>query len=135
MNALRITVVTLLTIACVPAMASAQSSSADSLIRRIEFLELQMVSFERRLMELEALSTSEQSPAQAVQTTSKWKNLQNWRQLREGMTFGDVRAVLGEPEQVDGGSLTIWRWGGARVIFISGRVTSWSEPTTTSSGY
>jgi len=39
-----------------------------------------------------------------------------------------VRALLGEPERVDAGGVTFWRWANAYVSFIDGKVYGWSEP-------
>jgi hypothetical protein len=40
----------------------------------------------------------------------------------------EVRALLGEPVRVDGGSFTHWWWPGANVTFYEGKLDSWSEP-------
>jgi hypothetical protein len=44
------------------------------------------------------------------------------------MTTDEVRELLGEPERVDGGPRTIWYWADADVVFVSGKLLSWSEP-------
>ena len=44
------------------------------------------------------------------------------------MTTAEVRALLGEPERVDGGYVTNWHWTDANVVFIDGEPKSWSEP-------
>jgi hypothetical protein len=47
----------------------------------------------------------------------------------------EVRALLGEPEHVEGGRIARWFWGnfapagaGPNVTFQDGKVYSWSEP-------
>lgn len=52
----------------------------------------------------------------------------NWRQLRTGMSMDEVRALLGEPEHVEGGTMTYWRWTNAEVQFYRGKLDGWSEP-------
>ena len=65
-------------------------------------------------------------------TSAKWRDVQNWRRLRRGMTMDEVRALLGEPERVQalGGVITHWYWdSGADVSFdASDKLESWSEP-------
>lgn len=56
----------------------------------------------------------------------------NWRQLRRGMSFSDVKQLLGEPRQVRvSGSATYWYYPnilGASVTFYENRVDGWEEP-------
>ena len=52
----------------------------------------------------------------------------NWRRLRRGMSMKEVRALLGVPERVAGGTLTTWSWLGAYVTFSSEKRFSWNEP-------
>jgi hypothetical protein len=44
------------------------------------------------------------------------------------MTMDEVRALLGEPERVDAGLVTYWRWADANVYFMRGKLEGWSEP-------
>ena len=112
----------------IPAAATAQGTSTDSLLRRIELLERANTDLERRVCELEAVIKSEPSQGQPIQASTKWQDLVNWRRLRLGMKMDEVRALLGEPERVDAGYVTYWRWTGANVSFISGKLEGWSEP-------
>ena len=96
--------------ACIPAVAVGQDTSTPSLLRRIEILERANTDLERRVRELESLIKSEPS------------------QLRLGMTMDEVRELLGEPERVEGGPVTYWRWADANVYFMSGKLEGWSEP-------
>lgn len=119
-----------------PAVAEAQNVSVDSLVSRIVVLERTTTDLERRVRELEALTTGEPLRERSVLTSRKWRELQNWRRLRRGMTMDEVRTLLGEPEKVDayGAAVTIWRWESvdATVRFngSSGTLDSWSEPRT-----
>jgi len=132
---LRATLLAALASSSLPAIAVAQKASVDSLIRRIDLLERTTIELERRVGGLEALIKSEASRDRSVPASPKWRDLQNWRRLRRGMTMDEVRALLGEPERVEalGGVATYWRWesgGGARVEFDghSSTLNGWSEP-------
>ena len=56
-------------------------------------------------------------------------DLSSWRQLRKSMSEEQVRALLGEPLKVDGGTLAFWHYkSGGKVTFYQDRVDSWEEP-------
>ena len=114
--------------ASIPAVAAGQDTSTASLLRRIERLERANADLERRVRELEAIIQSVPSQGRPIPASAKWKDLANWRQLRQGMRPDQVRALLGEPERVEGGDFTFWRWGYAYVIFNDGKLDRWSEP-------
>ena len=118
-----------LTAASVPAVAAGQSTSTDSLRRQVDLLEGRTTDLERRVRELEALIKVEPPRERRASTSPNWRDLQNWRRLRQGMTEDEVRALLGEPERVEGGSLAIWFWPDGNVRFIRGKLEGWSEPT------
>lgn len=130
---LRATFVAAFVTASLPRVAVAQNASADSLLRRIEVLERTTIDLQLRVRDLETLVKSEPARAQRAPASSNSRDLQNWRQLRRGMTMDEVRALLGEPDRVDalGGITTIWNWksGGASVRFDgSDKLDGWSEP-------
>jgi outer membrane protein assembly factor BamE (lipoprotein component of BamABCDE complex) len=117
-----------LTAASIPAVAAGQSISADSLRRQVDLLERRTTDLERRVRELEALIKVEPSRDRRVSTSPNWRDLQNWRRLRLGMTEDEVRALLGDPERVDAGPVTYWHWTDANVYFMRGKLEGWSEP-------
>ncbi len=119
----RAALVAAFTAASIPTVAVGQNVSADSLLRRIDSLQRRTADLERRVSELEALIRVEPSGSRAVPTS-----LANWRRLRRGMKMDEVRKLLGEPESVDAGYLTIWHYPGARVTFVDEKVDGWSEP-------
>jgi hypothetical protein len=125
---LRAALLAALSATSIPAVAAGQDTSPASLLRRIEILERANADLERRVRELEAIIQSEPSQGRPIPASNKWKDLANWRQLRQGMKPDQVRALLGEPESVDGGDFTFWRWPGAFVIFYEGKLHQWSEP-------
>src|SRR6266852_1778796 len=125
---LRTALLAALAAASIPAVAAGQDTSAASLLRRIELLERANTDLERRIGELEAVIKSEPSQGQPIQASTRWRDLANWRQLRRGMKMDEVRALLGEPERVEADIVTYWRWAGANVFFMSGKLRGWSEP-------
>jgi TonB family protein len=125
---LRSTLLAALAAAFIPAVAAGQDTSTVSLLHRIELLERANTDLEQRVRELESLIKSEPSQGRSLPASTRWRDLANWRQLRPGMTMDEVRALLGEPERVEGGPVTYWRWADANVYFIDGALTGWTEP-------
>jgi len=107
---------------------SLSKAATASLLRRIELLERANTDLERRVRELEAVIKSEPSQGRPIQASTRWRDLANWRRLRLGMNMDEVRALLGEPERVDAGPITWWRWHNGHVNFMDGKVRGWSEP-------
>jgi len=104
-------------------------ASAQSLEDRVRELE-------RRVEQLEKQVAQPTSPASAPKAVSGrpdgWRQTENWRSLRRGMTESDVRSILGEPDKVNV-NVAFTRWdypGGGRAQFDSrdGRLEGWSEP-------
>ena len=125
---LRAALVATLVAASIPAVAAGQDTSTASLLRRIEVLERANTDLEQRVRELEAVIKSQPTQGQPIPASTRWRDLANWRRLHLGMKMDEVRALLGEPERVDAGYVTYWRWPGADVSFISGKLEGWSEP-------
>ena len=102
-------------------------ASAQSLDDRVRALE-------RRVEQLEKQVAQPTSPASARKPVSSqpdgWRQIDNWRSLRRGMTESDVRSILGEPQKVvASGSLTLWYYpGGGSADFDDGRLRGWNEP-------
>ena len=58
-----------------------------------------------------------------------WKSLANWKNLANDMSIVDVQKILGEPDQVSGGTIAFWHYpNGGTVTFVIGKVNTWSEP-------
>ena len=125
---LRATLLAALAASSIPAVATGQGTSTDSLLLRIDLLERRTADLEQRVRELEAVIKSEPSQGQPIPASTRWRDLANWRRLRLGMKMDEVRALLGEPERVDAGYVTYWRWTDANVSFVSGKLDGWSEP-------
>lgn len=93
-------------------------------------LERRILDLEKRVSKLEAISKGAPQGDSRGPTSSNWKDLKNWRQLRVGMSYDEVRTLLGEPEKIEGGNVAFWYWDNRRasVGFISEKLYSWSEP-------
>ena len=113
----------------IPTLVAAQDSSSAALSRRIEHLERANAELERRVRLLESLITTQGPQIPRASTSSGSQDLSNWRRLRRGMSMDEVRAVLGEPERVEAGAVTVWRWGNANVYFLDDKLEGWSEPS------
>ena len=125
---LRTALLAALAAASIPAVAAGQDTSTASLLRRIELLERANTDLEQRVRDLEAFIRREPSRDQQVAVSPNWRDISNWRRLRLGMKMDEVRALLGEPERVEADIVTYWRWAGANVFFMSGKLRGWSEP-------
>jgi len=106
---------------------NAQSSATDE---RIRLLEAQILQLNGRVSALEGMLNQAKANQQPIVTGEGWKSRANWRKLRKGMSEDDVRALLGEPERIDGGSFTDWLYPRrGRVTFWRGAgVDNWTEP-------
>ena len=71
--------------------------------------------------------TSQSKPA--ANQPKQSSDLRSWRQLKKNMSEEQVRALLGEPAKVDGGTFAFWHYrNGGAVTFYNDRVDSWTEP-------
>ena len=106
---------------------NAQSGATDE---RIRLLEAQIVQLNGRVSALEGMLNQAKANQQPIVTGEGWKSRANWRKLRKGMSENDVRALLGEPELIDGGGFTHWRYPRrGKVTFWRGDgVDNWTEP-------
>jgi hypothetical protein len=94
---------------------------------RVEQLEKEVQGLKLRLSKIEAaLGSADQKPA--IQGTG-WKSLAAWRQLKTGMNPNQVRAILGEPDRINGGGIANWYYAnGGRAIFFDDGLNQWVEP-------
>ncbi len=96
---------------------------------QLEEHELRISNLERRVLELEAKLRA--ASGSGVTLTSN-PTLAAWRKIQEGMTWREVRAVLGEPKTIDGGNIESWYYSNSlnhsNVRFLDGRVRWWNEP-------
>lgn len=103
------------------------SFGSDSV--RITQLEKEVQELKIRLSRLESPQSSTNQPQKTIITGEGWKSLANWRSLKNGMSYDEVRSILGEPSRVDGGSVAHWYYSNrGRVIFFLDKLDRWEEP-------
>lgn len=96
---------------------------------RITQLENEVQELKFRLKRLESLQANTSNQQKPVSSSQGWKSLANWRALKKEMAFEDVRAILGEPERIAGGTFTHWYYTNqGEVTFYKDKLDSWSEP-------
>ena len=107
---------------------NAQSGATDE---RIRLLEAQILQLNGRVSALEGMLNQAKANQQPIVTGEGWKSLANWRKLKRGMSEDDVRALLGEPQRIDGGSFSFWKYPNyGEVVFEENRgVFKWTEPS------
>jgi hypothetical protein len=84
-----------------------------------------------KIAELESRIEQLESPSSGVLSVAP--SLRSWRQLQRGMSFEQVRTLLGEPMKIDAGYVTRWYYSnsgiiGPQVTFTDDRVSGWDEP-------
>ncbi|MCH8549758.1 MAG: outer membrane protein assembly factor BamE [Balneolaceae bacterium] len=92
-------------------------------------LEERVSDLEERVAILEGTTTD----AGTVENNEeRWKDVENWRQLRQGMSQEKVEELLGRPNRISGGPVTRWSYStSGNVAFMNGQVSSWNEPRLT----
>lgn len=83
-----------------------------------------VANLEKRVKELESLVKSKPVNVSIEKAT--------WRKLQRGMSFSQVRGILGEPKTIKAGSLTYWYYSSSSssstITFWNDRLDSWVEP-------
>ena len=98
---------------------------------RLKQLEVEVRDLKGRIKKLEDGHSQADSSSQKAKTSEGWRDLSNWRSLKRGMSYDDVRMLLGEPSRIQGGSFTFWQYKNASSArFFDDRLDSWTEPTT-----
>ena len=110
------------------ALISLNSAASDS--DRITQLEKEVQELRLRLTNLEAPQGTTSSRQKTLAISDGWKALANWRSLKKGMSYYDVRTILGEPEKVRAsGTFTFWYYlNRSDVTFYQDRLDGWTEP-------
>ena len=103
-------------------------ASAQSLEDRVRELE-------RRIEQLEKQVAQPTPPVGASKPATGrpdgWRQRENWRSLKRGMTERDVSSVLGEPQKVSSyPSWRVWNYpgGGSARFGSDDRLDGWDEP-------
>ena len=114
-------------VVCLLLTLSFGSMASDS--DRITQLEKEVQELKTRLSTLE--SPLNKAVIQKSTVTSEgWKNLANWRSLKKGSNYDEVRAILGEPERIRvSGLLTDWFYSNrGNATFVNDTLNGWNEP-------
>ena len=96
---------------------------------RITQLEKEVRELKTRLSTLES-PLNKAIVQKSTVTNDGWKNLANWRSLKKGSSYDEVRTILGEPVNVSAsGPITEWNYSNrSRVTFYQDRLDGWNEP-------
>ena len=96
---------------------------------RIDQLEREVQELKQRISKLETLLSNTNEEQVLINSGDGWKSVSNWRKLATGMSYDEVRNILGEPHRIDGGGVAYWYYqNGSSATFISNRLQSWQEP-------
>jgi len=104
--------------------ALVKASEIDELKRLVISLNQHVVNLEKRVKELESIVKSKPENISIEKAT--------WRKLQRGMSFSQVRDILGEPKKISAGYTTFWYYTSSiydsKVTFSDNKVSSWQEP-------
>ncbi|HCV01582.1 MAG TPA: hypothetical protein DG048_02960 [Pseudoalteromonas sp.] len=107
----------------IPTLTNA--SETEELKRLVISLNQHVVNLEKRVAELEQQIKSKPTNITIEKAA--------WRKLKRGMSFSQVRAILGEPKKIVAGYATYWYYSSqlysSRVSFNNyEKVSGWDEP-------
>ena len=92
-------------------------------------MEREVQELKQRISKLETLLSNTNEEQVLINSGDGWKSVSNWRKLATGMSYDEVRNILGEPHRIDGGGVAYWYYqNGSSATFISNRLQSWQEP-------
>ena len=113
-------------IVALTAVFSSFASDSDRIVQ----LEKEVLELKLRLTNLEAPQKKSVINQRMAASNDGWKSLANWRSLKKGMSYDDVRGVLGEPATIRAsGVLTFWGYANrGTVTYFDDRLDGWSEP-------
>ena len=107
------------------ALAATACSSFANDSERIREIENEIYQFKQ----LENAQSNANNQQKQVSANEGAKSLANWRKLNTGMSNNEVRALLGEPLRIEGGSISAWYYANeGRVVFITDKLARWNEP-------
>lgn len=108
---------------------SISSTATASDGNRITVLEREIHELKIRLLKLENPQANVVPSQRATLATDGWTNKAAWRSLKSGMSYEEVRTVLGEPDRINGGTLAFWYYPNRGTVAFQGdKLTSWQEP-------
>jgi len=103
------------------------SFASDS--ARVSQLENEVNELRLRVQKLENLQPNANIQQRQVVANEGMNSLVIWRKLSRGMSYNEVRGLLGEPLRIEGGGIATWMYAkNGRVVFIRDKLSSWDEP-------
>ena len=111
------------------ALTSSTFSSFASDSERISQLANEVNELRARVKQLENLQSIANNQQKQIVANGGMTSLATWRKLIRGMSYSDVRGILGEPLRIEGGGVSYWYYANqGRVIFVRDKLSSWDEP-------
>lgn len=111
------------------ALTATTFSSFASDSARISQLENDLNELKLRIQKLESFTSNTSNQQKSVLANEGTKSIANWRKLNRGMSYNEVRGLLGEPLRIEGGGIATWWYEkNGRVVFIRDTLSSWDEP-------
>ena len=96
---------------------------------RIDQLETEIRAIKLRLSKIEATQGGLGAEQKPMAASEGWKSISSWRQLKTGMSPEQVRAILGEPNRIEGGGVAHWYYfNGGVSTFMQDKLYRWTEP-------
>jgi hypothetical protein len=103
------------------------SFASDS--ARVSQLENEVNELRLRVQKLENLQSNASNQQRQVVANEGAKSIANWRKLKTGMSYNEVRGLLGEPLRIEGGDIANWRYANkGSVTFFRDTLSNWNEP-------
>ena len=111
------------------ALTATTFSSFASDSARISQLENEVSELRLRVQKLENSQPNANNQQKQVVANEGMKSIVNWRKLNRGMSYNEVRGILGEPLRIEGGGIATWKYANnGSVTFIRDKLSSWDEP-------
>ena len=110
------------------ALSATTLSSFASDSARVSQLENEVNELRLRVQKLENFQPNANNQKQVV-ANEGLKSIVNWRKLKTGISYNEVRELLGEPLRIEGGGIATWWYEkNGRVVFNRDTLYSWDEP-------
>lgn len=101
-----------------------QASEKDEMKQLIMSLNSHVINLEKRVKELENLVK--------VKNVNVSHSKVTWRKLKRGMSYAQVRYILGEPLNISAGYTAYWYYSKStysmKLTFSGDKLFSWQEP-------
>ena len=111
------------------ALSATTLSSFASDSARLSQLENEVNELRLRVQRLENSQPNANNQQKQVVANEGMKSFVNWRKLSRGMSYNEVRGILGEPLRIEGGGVAYWMYSNkGRVTFVRDTLSSWDEP-------